>query len=123
MLGPILLCGNDPVLLRTREMVLSHAGFIVSVCTENDIASMPQEPAIALGVMGQSMPHKQQIETAERVRTKWPETKILFLRESDTSLAQLSAFEYECGSVDPARLIKACRAVLDSSTDSAAEFA
>ena len=118
MLGPLLLCDNDPALLSTREMVLTHAGFTASICSENDIAAMPQNPAIALAVMGHSTLPKEQAAAAELVRAKWPDSKILFLRNSDRNLEQQSNFEYECGSLNPARLIRACRLILDSSSAS-----
>lgn len=112
MLGPVLLCGNDHVLLDTRKMLLTHAGFIASICSENDRASMPQDPGIALAVMGHSMPHKQQIETAERVCAKWPDARILFLMSTSARLTKLSPKEYQCGSAEPAQLIHACRHIL-----------
>jgi DNA-binding response OmpR family regulator len=115
MSGPILLCGNDPVLLRTREMLLSHAGFIVSICSENDIASMPKDHAIALAVMGHSMPAEQQVETAKLVRLKWPNAQILFLTQADTQVVKLSAMEYEAGSGNPSHLIQVCRQILEGS--------
>jgi DNA-binding response OmpR family regulator len=113
MLGPILLCGNDPVLLNTRKMVLSHAGFIVSVCTESDIASMPQNPAIALAVMGHSMPQQQQLATAAFVRAKWHDARILYLTNTSAALVKISTYEYESGSNIPAHLVDACKKILD----------
>jgi DNA-binding NarL/FixJ family response regulator len=113
MSGPVLLCGNDPVLLSTRKLVLTHAGFIVSVCSENDIASMPQDPAIALAVMGHSMPHQQQLKTAELVLAKWPQARILFLTNTEARISKLSPKEYESGSINPSQLIHACRQILD----------
>jgi DNA-binding response OmpR family regulator len=112
MLGPVLLCGNDPVLLSTRKMLLTHAGFTVSICSETDIASMPQDPAIELAVMGHSMPHKQPMETAVFVRDKWPEAKILFLTNADADVVQISDDDYESGSRNPSHLILACRRIL-----------
>jgi DNA-binding response OmpR family regulator len=113
MSGPVLLCGNDPVLLNTRKMLLTHAGFRVSICSENDIASMPQDPAIVLAVMGHSMPHKAQLQTAELVRNKWPNSMILFLTKADSEVVMLSAYEYEAGSREPSHLIQTCRQILN----------
>jgi surfactin synthase thioesterase subunit len=73
---------------------------------------MPQDPGITLAVMGHSMPHKQQIETAERVRAKWPAAKILFLMSTSAPITRLSPKEYECGSAEPTQLIHACRHIL-----------
>jgi DNA-binding NarL/FixJ family response regulator len=115
MTGPVLLCGNDPMLLNTRKMVLSGAGFIASLCGENDISSMPQDPAIALAVMGHSMPYESQIKTAELVRAKWPDARILFLKKADEPLIERSQNEYEAGSASPSLLIQACRTILNGS--------
>ena len=95
-------------------MVLTHAGFHVSICSENDIASIPQDPGIALAVMGHSMPAQQQRATAERVRLKWPEATILYLTAAlDSPVLKISSSEYESGSGNPAYLIRACRHILD----------
>jgi DNA-binding NarL/FixJ family response regulator len=94
-------------------MVLTNAGFIASTCSENDIAAMPQHPAIALAVMGHSMPHRTQIATAEYVLEKWPDARILFLTPNTEPLAKTSHNEYETGSSNPAYLVHACRAILD----------
>jgi DNA-binding NarL/FixJ family response regulator len=115
MAGAVLLCGQDAVLLNTRRMLLTRAGFITSICSENDIASMPQDPAIVLAVMGHSMPHDEQIKTAELVRAKWPDARILFLTRADESLTEISQNEYQSGSVNPSHLIHACRTILNGS--------
>jgi hypothetical protein len=115
MHGPILLCGNDPALLLTREMLLTHAGFVVSISSESDIVSLPQESAIVLAVLGHSKSAEQQIRTAKLVRLKWPDASILFLREADISLSTVSKHEYESGSRNPVHLIQAGRQILESS--------
>ena len=113
MTAAILLCGNDDMLLDTRRMVLSSAGFLASICSEDSIASMPHEPAIALAVMGHSMPRAKQVETAAVVRQRWPEARILFLTVADGPLVKILPNEYESGSVNPSHLIEACREILN----------
>jgi DNA-binding NarL/FixJ family response regulator len=112
MTGKILLCGND-VLLSTREMVLSKAGYITSICSENDIAAMPQNPAIALAVMGHSMPKDEQAKTAKLVRAKWPGVKTLFLTYDYGPLAKTARSDYEVGSMNPSHLVRSCQAILN----------
>jgi DNA-binding response OmpR family regulator len=109
----ILLCGNDPMLLNTREMLLIHAGFIVSSCSETDIAMMLQTPQIDLTVIGHTMTAEQAAWTAKVVRSKWPDTKILFLIRADSRLSTISENEYESGSRNPSHLIQACRQILE----------
>jgi DNA-binding NarL/FixJ family response regulator len=96
-------------------MVLTNAGFITSTCSENDIDTMPQDPPIALAVMGHSMPHETQIETAELVLNKWPDARTLFLTPNTEQPAKTSHNEYETGSANPSHFIRACRAILNGS--------
>jgi len=109
----ILLCGNDSILLNTREMLLIHAGFLVSSCSDKDIALMPQTPQIDLTVMGHTMTVEQSTRTAQLVRSKWPDTKLLFLTQADGHLSRISESEYESGSSNPSHLIQACRQILE----------
>ena len=115
MTRPILLCGNEPALLGTRNMVLERAGFVTSICSEHDIASMPHTPPIALTVLGHSMSKEDVTRTANLVRTKWPHVKILFLTKSDDGVVKTAPDEYKAGSSNPSHLIQTCQAILDGS--------
>ncbi len=114
----VLVCGEERLLLRTRDLVLSRAGLtVVSACTRDEIASIPQYPAVELGIIGHSLTHSEQLEVAGDVREKWPGVKILFLTNAASSLERISADEYQSRSDNPVELIATCQQILESSPD------
>ena len=69
----VLVCGDERLLLRTRDMVLSRAGLsVVSACTRAEIASISKVPAVELGIIGHSLTAAEQREVAQDVRERWP---------------------------------------------------
>jgi hypothetical protein len=114
MSGRILICGDEPSLLETRYMVLVRAGFaVVSRCTPGEIASLPQEPAFGLAVIGRSLAEREKKSIVEEVRLRWPGIRILFLTNQPLSLHQLSSNEYRSSSLPPHQFVANCRQILE----------
>jgi DNA-binding response OmpR family regulator len=115
MSGRILICGDEPSLLQTRYFVLVRAGFaVVSTCTPEEIASLPDEPAFGLGVIGRSLAEGDKKAIVEELRRRWPGIRILFLTSELLSLQQLSKNEYRSSSVPPREFVANCRLILES---------
>jgi DNA-binding response OmpR family regulator len=109
----VLVCGDERLLLRTRDMVLSRAGLkVVLACTRMEIASLPKDPAVELGIIGHSLTNAEQREVAGDVRERWPGVRILFLTNSASSLEKISADEYQSRSDNPSELIETCQQIL-----------
>jgi DNA-binding response OmpR family regulator len=114
MSGRILICGDEPSLLETRYMVLVKAGFAVaSTCTPGEIASLPEEPAFRLAVIGRMLGEKDKKSIVEQVRRRWPEIRILFLTNQSISLEQVSSDEYRANSLPPRQFVANCRQILE----------
>jgi DNA-binding response OmpR family regulator len=114
MSGRILICGDEPTLLETRYMVLVRAGFAVaSTCTRGEIASLPEEPAFGLVVIGRALAERDKKSIVEEVRRRWPEIRILFLTSRATSLEQLDVNEYRSNSMPPREFVANCRQLLE----------
>ena len=109
----IMVCGNEAPLLQTRLLVLKHAGFaVISACSRDQIESLPQEPAVELGVLGHSLSEEEQASLAERLRAKWPGAKILFLTEHRASLEKVTENDYRSDSFQPSQFVENCREIL-----------
>jgi DNA-binding NarL/FixJ family response regulator len=114
----VLVCGDERLLLRTRDMVLTRAGLsVVSACTRAEIAYISKVPAVELGIIGHSLTAAEQREVAEDVRERWPGVKILFLKNTASSLERISADEYQSRSDNPVELIATCQQILGSAPD------
>jgi hypothetical protein len=50
----ILVCGDEPLLLETRILMLAHAGYDVVSGPLNGIESIPPSPPVELVVVGHS---------------------------------------------------------------------
>jgi DNA-binding response OmpR family regulator len=114
MSGRILICGDEPSLLETRQMVLVRAGFAVaSTCTQAEIASLPQEPGFRLAVIGRTLAEEDKNAIVEHVRRRWPEIRILFLTDQGDSLQQIAGNEYLSSSLPPREFVTNCRHILE----------
>jgi DNA-binding response OmpR family regulator len=115
MSGRILICGDEPSLLETRYMVLVRAGFAVaSMCSREEIASLPREPAFRLAVIGRTLSDGDKEAIVEEVRRRWPGIRILFLTSQRDSLQQISSHEYTSNSLPPREFVKNCRQLLEA---------
>jgi DNA-binding response OmpR family regulator len=114
MSGRILICGDEPFLLETRSMVLVRAGFaVVSTCTREEIASLPQEPAFRLAVIGRTITDGDKELIVAEVRRRWSAIRILFLTDQRDSLQQISSNEYTSSSLPPREFVTNCRQILE----------
>jgi DNA-binding NtrC family response regulator len=110
----ILICGDEPQLLTTREMVLSRAGYrVVSPCTAEEIDAVPEFIEVDLAVLGHSISEGQQKTVVSRILSRWPSVKILYLTRTNDALEQLSDSEFECGVHNPPKLISNCQHILE----------
>jgi DNA-binding response OmpR family regulator len=115
MSGRILICGDEPTLLETRYMVLVRAGFAVaSMCTREEIASLPEEPGFGLAVIGRALAERDEKSIVEELRRRWPGIRILFLTSETLSLQRLSSNEYRSSSLPPRQFVANCRLILES---------
>jgi DNA-binding response OmpR family regulator len=115
MSGRILLCGDEPSLLETRYMVLDRAGFtVVSTCTREEIASLPQEPAFRLAVIGRRLTEEDKKSIVEEIQQRWFGIRILFLTSQRHSLQQISSNEYISNSLPPREFVTNCRQILEA---------
>ena len=111
----ILICGNDPVLLSTRKMVLAHGGFqTVVACTPEEIASAVDGQEIHLGILGYALSDSERETARDEVWRRRPEAKILHLAPTVSKLSQLAEKEYLTGTMKPAQLLEDCRLLLES---------
>jgi DNA-binding response OmpR family regulator len=109
----VLICGNDAELLSSRGLVLSHAGFtVVIACTDEEISQLPENPAVALGVVGHSLNDAEQKTVAKDLRSRWPDVRILYLNKTPHELEKLSETDYRVSSNDPTQFIAVCREII-----------
>lgn len=114
MQGRILICGDEPLLLETRYMVLVRAGFVVaSTSTQGEIAGLPEEPAFGLAVVGRTLADGDKKTVVEEVRRRWPGIRILFLTNQADSLQKISSNEYRSSSLPPREFVANCRQILE----------
>ena len=114
MSGRILICGDEPFLLETRHMVLVRAGFsVVSTRAREQIASLPQEPAFRLAVIGRTITDGDKELIVAEVRRRWSGIRILFLTDQRDSLQQISSHEYISRSLPPREFVTNCRQLLE----------
>jgi DNA-binding response OmpR family regulator len=114
MSGRILICGDEPSLLETRYMVLDRAGFaVVSTCSREELASLPQEPAFRLAVIGRMLTEEDKKSIVEEIRRRWSGIRILFLTSQRDSLQQISSNEYISNSLPPREFVTNCRQILE----------
>jgi DNA-binding response OmpR family regulator len=114
MPGRILICGDEPSLLETRYMVLVRAGFVVaSTCTREEIASLPEEPAFGLAVVGRTLADGDKKMIVEEVRRRWPGIRILFLTNHADTLQKISSNEYRSSSLPPRQFVANCHQILE----------
>jgi len=115
MPGRILICGDEPSLLETRYMVLARAGFVVaSMCTQGEIASLPEEPAFGLAVVGRTLGDGDKKMIVEEVLRRWPGIRILFLTYQGDLLQKISSNEYRSSSLPPREFVANCRQILEA---------
>ena len=115
MSGRILICGDEPFLLETRNMVLVRAGFtVVSTCTRDEIASLPQEPPIRLAVVGRTITQEDKEFIVAEVRRRWSGIRFLFLTDHRNSIQQISNNEYIANSLPPREFVANCRQILEA---------
>jgi hypothetical protein len=113
-LRKVLVCGDDVELLTTRGLVLAHAGFdVVSACDKAEIGTIPDDSAIALGVVGHPLTENEQSVIAADMKQRWPEIKILFLSKTPLELQTLPSGYYRSSSDEPAHLIEVCKRIVD----------
>ena len=91
---PFIICGNDPILLATRKLVLEHAGLRSQAVL--GIASLPQHPEGTL-VLCHTLSEVERASVVHSVRCERSEAPILVigdddLYQNDESLLQVSAF-------------------------------
>jgi DNA-binding response OmpR family regulator len=114
MQGRILICGDEPLLLETRYMVLVKAGFgVTSTCTQGEIASLPEEPAFDLAVVGRTLADGDKKMIVEEVRRRWPGIRILLLTNQVDSLQKMSSNEYRSSSLPPREFVANCRQIIE----------
>lgn len=114
MSGRILICGDEPSLLETRYMVLERAGFaVVSTCTREEIASLPQEPTFRLAVIGRMLSDEDREAIVDDIRRRWPAIRILFLTSQRDALQQISSNEFISHSLPPREFVTNCRQILE----------
>jgi DNA-binding response OmpR family regulator len=95
-------------------MVLVRAGFtVVSTCTPEEIASLAQEPAFRLAVVGRTITDGDRELIVAEVRRRWSGIRILFLTEQRGSLQQISSHEYTSRSLPPREFVTNCRQLLE----------
>jgi DNA-binding response OmpR family regulator len=110
----ILICGDEPFLLETRYMVLVRAGFVVvSSCTQEEIASLPDTHAFGLAMIGRMLAEEDKKSIVQELRRRWPGIRILYLTDQLLSLQQLSGDEYQSNSQPPNELVANCRQILE----------
>lgn len=99
MTRKVLICGEDPLLLRTREEVLRTAAFTVaSLADVSLLASMLDANAPGLLILCHSLPGRVKVQAVALVRAHSPGTKIVWM--TGVSDEALPAEVYE---IDPLR--------------------
>lgn len=68
---------------------------MVSACSKEEIDSLPESPAIDLGIVGHSVPEEEQFGSAADVRLRWPGAKILFLLRDGEAMRKISSDQYK----------------------------
>jgi len=78
---PLVLCtGVDPVLLKTRQLILESAGHtVVPASDEREIKIICSKQKFDVAVIGQSIPPRIKARAMELVKEHCPEAKILEL--------------------------------------------
>jgi CheY-like chemotaxis protein len=76
----VLCTGIDPVLRRTRQLMLENAGHtVVSVSNEHEIKTVCSNQKFDVAVIAQNMSPKMKVGVAEIVREHCPSARILEL--------------------------------------------
>ena len=78
---PLVLCtGVDPVLLKTRQLILESAGHtVLPASDEREIKIICSKQKFDVAVIGQSIPPRIKARAMELVKEHCPEAKILEL--------------------------------------------
>jgi hypothetical protein len=113
MPSTVLVCSKDPVLLETRRLVLTRAGFRVVTVDIRDLNNMPPDP-VDLVVIGHTLSQEQRDAMIAASRAEWPNVKILRLVRSTHAHLPTGENEYECDSHSPHRLVEMCRNLLSA---------
>ena len=76
-------------------------------------ASLPQEPAFRLAVIGRMLSEEDKEAIVEEVRRRWSGIRILFLTNQRDSLQEISSHEYTSSSLPPREFVENCRQLLE----------
>jgi CheY-like chemotaxis protein len=81
MVMALVLCtGVDPVLMKTRQLILENAGHtVVPASNEREIKAVCGEQKFGVAVIGQNISPKAKLRVLDLVREHCPEAKILEL--------------------------------------------
>lgn len=89
----VLCTGVDRVLLRTRALILEHAGHhVVSVGTEAEVIAACKQHRFDVAVLGQGMSARQKQQIFEIVRQACGDVRVLELFQRTKSLPQADAW-------------------------------
>ncbi|HEY1527554.1 MAG TPA: hypothetical protein VGH51_15080 [Candidatus Angelobacter sp.] len=76
----VLCTGVDPVLMKTRQLILENAGHtVVSASDEHEIKAACSKQKFDVAVIGENMPTKMKARMLELVRGHSPAARILEL--------------------------------------------
>lgn len=89
----VLCTGVDQVLLRTRALILEHAGHhVVSVGSEPEVIAACKQHRFDVAVLGQGMTARQKQQIFEIVRKACGGVRVLELFQRTKSVAQADAW-------------------------------
>jgi len=103
----VLCTGVDPVLMKTRQLILENAGHtVVPASDEREIKAVCGRQKFDVAVIGQNIPAKVKTHVLDLVREHCPEAKILELTLPYASKALQDADAWLEMPSDPQELVK-----------------
>ena len=104
----VLCTGVDPVLMRTRQLILESVGHtVVPASDEREIKAVCSSQKFDVAVIGQSISRKVKIRVLDLVREHCPEARILELTREYASQALADADAWLQMPFEPEELVNA----------------
>jgi CheY-like chemotaxis protein len=115
----VVLCtGVDPVLLRTRQLILENAGHtVVPASGEHEIRAVCSKQKIDVSVIGQNIPPSVKAHLVELVREHCPAAGILELCPPYASKALKNADAWLEMPAEPEQLVNAVNSLARGKKD------
>jgi CheY-like chemotaxis protein len=114
----VLCTGVDPVLLRTRQLILENAGHtVVPASDEREIKAACSKQKFDVAVIGQNIPPKVKARLVELVREHCPAAAILELCPPYASKALKDADAWLEMPSDPEELVNAVNSLAKGKKD------